>query len=332
MHPPKINSLEVPIINGTPQFVLLRGKTHDTPVLLVVHGGPGAPLFPFVHDIGVGSGLEQLFTVAYWEQRGTGKTLKHSLDASRMTLEQMVSDTLEVTEWLCHRLSVERIYLMGHSWGTILGTLAAHERPERFYHYVGVGQVGSVARGEAASYRWATEETNRRNHRAAARDLARIGAPPHDHRGMMAERKWVTRFGGFVKGKSYPEPNMLFKLLKTRYYSLTDLVLMTRHPFLALRSLVFEKNAVDLFTQAPELAIPVTFIMGRHDWVTPYEVARAYFERLKAPQKRFISLDSSAHMPFSEDPVAFGAAVRSVLVGVTGETEPHTTGSPPPSK
>ena len=169
-----------------------------------------------MHDIGVTSGLEQHFRVAYWEQRGTGKTLKHSLETDHLTLEQMVLDTLEVTEWLCTRLSVSRIYIMGHSWGTILATLAVHKRPDRFHHYLGVGQVGSVALGEAASYRWTLEEANRRNHSAAARDLARTGPPPHDHKGMMAERRWVTRFGGFVKDTAYPEASLFLKLLKAR--------------------------------------------------------------------------------------------------------------------
>ena len=85
---------------------------------------------------------------------------------------------------------------------------------------------------------------------------------------------------------------------------------MARHPFFALRCLIGEKNTVDLFEQVPELAVPVTFIAGQHDWVTPYDVTRAYFDSLVAPQKRLLSL-SAAHMPFIEDPSNFGAAVIS---------------------
>ena len=55
-------------VNGIRQGMFLQSENTENPVLLYLHGGPGSPEIAFTQDYP--TGLEQLFTVCWWEQRG----------------------------------------------------------------------------------------------------------------------------------------------------------------------------------------------------------------------------------------------------------------------
>lgn len=307
--------LESIVLGGIRQWVLLRGQRAHAPVLLFLHGGPGVPLFPFAREIGVTAGLEQHCTVAYWEQRGTGKSFSSSIAVSSMRLDQFLSDTLELSAWLCRRFKTQRIYLLGHSWGSILGTLAAAQAPELFHAYIGVGQVAHVARGETASYEWVVEQARQDHHARALQELKALGPAPHDHRGMLLERKWVAHFGGaWHHARRGDLPRLVRQILRTPEYTWADRLRMARDPFFSLRHLIREKYTVDLLSQVPALQVPVYFLEGRHDFTVPSMIAREYFDVLQAPQgKHWIWFEQSAHLPHLEEPHAFGAAIAGII-------------------
>ena len=48
-------------------------------------------------------------------------------------------DLIALTEYVREYLNKDKVYLMGHSYGTYLGTLAANEKPEYYKAYIGVG-------------------------------------------------------------------------------------------------------------------------------------------------------------------------------------------------
>src|SRR3972149_6569643 len=95
-------------INGVEQGMFIKSKDATHPVLLYLHGGMPDYFLTEKYP----TGLEDYFTVVWWEQRGS--VLSYSADIPRetMTLEQMISDTLEVTNYLRHRFGKEKIYLM----------------------------------------------------------------------------------------------------------------------------------------------------------------------------------------------------------------------------
>ena len=126
-------------INGTKQGMFLQSENTQNPVLLFVHGGPGSPEIAFTAKYP--TGLEKLFTVCWWEQRGSGISYSRKLTPQEMTMQQMISDTIAVTQYLCERFGKEKIYIMGHSWGTLLSVLTVQQQPELFYAYIGIGQV-----------------------------------------------------------------------------------------------------------------------------------------------------------------------------------------------
>lgn len=137
-------------INGRMQGMFLQTKNIQNPVLLFLHGGPGSPEFAFSEKYP--AKLDQIFTVCWWEQRGCGLSYSRSIRQDEISIEQMVSDTITVSEYLRKRFKKEKIYVMGHSWGTLLGILTIQKSPELFYAYMGIGQVADQDRSERIAY------------------------------------------------------------------------------------------------------------------------------------------------------------------------------------
>lgn len=105
-------------VNGLRQGMILQSKNTENPVLLFLHGGPGSPEIAFNQEHP--SGLENLFTVCWWEQRGSGISYCRNIPKETMTLEQMIADTIVVANYLRKRFRKNKIYIMGHSWGSVL--------------------------------------------------------------------------------------------------------------------------------------------------------------------------------------------------------------------
>lgn len=154
--------LPVQIDNST-QWLSIRGRDRRNPILLFLHGGPGSPTMPVAYTFQ--SPWEDYFTVVQWDQRGTGKTYAANDPktlASTMTVEQMTSDAEEVVRYLQKQFGKQKIFLLGHSWGTVLGVALAQRHPEWLYAYLGVGQMVNTekAKKKVTSLRWHKPEPN----------------------------------------------------------------------------------------------------------------------------------------------------------------------------
>jgi pimeloyl-ACP methyl ester carboxylesterase len=142
-------------ISGLEQGMFIKSKNINNPVLLFVHGGPGMPEYWLTQRYP--TGLEDLFTVVWWEQRGAGLSYSPDIPAETMTAEQFISDTLAVTNYLRNRFGKEKIYLMAHSWGSYIGIQAAARAPELYYAYIGTGQISYQIKSEQLAYEYALE-------------------------------------------------------------------------------------------------------------------------------------------------------------------------------
>jgi pimeloyl-ACP methyl ester carboxylesterase len=142
-------------INGVEQGMFIKSKNINNPILLFVHGGPGMPEYWLTQRYP--TGLENLFTVVWWEQRGAGLSYSPDIPAETMTAEQFISDTLEVTNYLRKRFNKDKIYLMAHSWGSYIGIQAVARAPELYYAYIGIGQVSYQIKSEQLAYEYALE-------------------------------------------------------------------------------------------------------------------------------------------------------------------------------
>ena len=141
-------------INGVKQGMFIKSKDVSHPVLLYLHGGMPDYFLTQKYP----TGLEDYFTVVWWEQRGSGISYSADIPPETMTLEQMISDTLEVTNYLRNRFDKEKIYLMGHSGGTFIGIQAAARAPELYYAYIGVAQMSNQLKSEKLAYDYMLEQ------------------------------------------------------------------------------------------------------------------------------------------------------------------------------
>jgi pimeloyl-ACP methyl ester carboxylesterase len=298
-----IAALEKVRIGRSDQWVLERSEDVDNPVVLYLHGGPGTS--QLTSNRRNTRHLEKFFTVVNWDQRGAGKSYRAISDAGRMNIGQFVADTRELTVYLLEKFRQERLVLVGHSWGSVIGALTVSAYPELYSCYVGIGQVANMAEGEAASYRWTLGQARKRGNRRATGTLVKMGPPPYEgdwRRKTVAQRRFLGRFGGEVHASRNGAFGLVIgSLLFSREYTLADRFNFFRGISGSMRLLWPQLLEVDLFTRVPEIGVPVFFMEGRSDWEVPYEITERYFDCLRAPSKELIWFDRSAHLPNSEE-------------------------------
>ncbi|MGW8180017.1 MAG: alpha/beta fold hydrolase, partial [bacterium] len=150
----KVDVCILPLIGGIKQGIVLQGADGNNPILLYVHGGPGRPVYPVLYKEEQWAQLEKVFTIAYWDQRGSGMSNPADLDPDTINLDRMIEDTAEVSRFLAKRFGKEKIYILGHSWGTLLSALTVQRYPKLFHAYIGVGQVGYQLKSEEETLAW----------------------------------------------------------------------------------------------------------------------------------------------------------------------------------
>ncbi len=317
--PDGISSLEKITLGGIDQWVLIRGWDRSNPVLLFLHGGPGAPLFTYVRDIGVTAKLEQHFVMVYWEQRGTGKSFNPSIPLESMTIEQLISDTFELSKILKDRFKVPRIYIVGRSWGSLIGLLTAKRHPELFYAYVGIGQMVYPLENDSISYQYTLKIAERFGNEEALKSLKKIGNPPYNYEELIIQRKWLTGFYKAIMAEKFNKKRINYrkKLLSTPEYSLIDIFKTGMDPFFSIKCLWNDEfYKINLFEQVPMVEIPVYFLSGRYDYFTPSEIVENYYQKLQASKgKDFIWFEHSGHYPELEELEKFHDVMVNKILG-----------------
>lgn len=304
-------------LGGVDQWVLVRGESLANPPLILLHGGPGlSETFLFRH---FNAALERSFTVVYWDQRGAGKSFDPAIPRSSMTVERFVADLAELVDAVRGRLGSDRVVILGHSWGSVLGPLYVARFPERVAAYVGSAQIGDWAASEAASYAFALGAAQRAGNRRALRKLRAIGPPPHTAARMWTERIWLQRLDGQLGPKALWD--MARALHDVPETSVREMPGLMRAPRWTLDAMWPEVSRIDLIERVPAMPVPVFFLLGRLDRWVPPETSVAYFDALDAPEKRLVWFDRSRHEQFADEPGKFNRAmvelVRPAAVAAT---------------
>lgn len=306
-----IATLDEVNINGTNQSILIRSENINNPILLYLHSGPGStemvPFRSYHMD------LEKYFTVVLWEQRGTGKSYDKSIPIESMNISQMVEDTKTLTEYLLSRFQKKKLFLMGHSWGTALGLMTIYEYPQYFYAYVGSGQMVAQDEAEKISYDYTSKTASETGNKQAIEELNKINREfsyldtdhnPNWYEDIKTQRKWLTRLGGEVYGKS--DNTFLFtSALGISEYTLSDFIKFAQGSEYSLKILWPQIMKLDFRKSINYVSVPVFFLQGRHDYVTPSQLVEDYFETLSAPEKDLIWFENSAHHPMYEESKEF---------------------------
>ena len=311
--PGSVASLERIRLGGVDQWILIRGKSASHPLLLKIHGGPGQAEMATVPFNRL---LEDDFIVVEWDQRGAGKS-RASIEPERdVSLDQIVEDTNELAELLLKRLGQEKLILVGHSWGSLVGLKAVQRRPELYRAFVSTGQIASYREGLKVGYRFLTEEVRKRGDSAALQDLTEIGEPPYVEGSKRAiYLEYLERFG--AQWHSSAKFDRVGWMLSSIEYAWPEKLRFTSAAERCFELLLPDLMATDLSVEVPEVAVPVYFAAGRYDHLAPIEVSRAYFDRLVAPSKKWIWFEESAHFPQWEEPEKFHALLAETVLPET---------------
>jgi pimeloyl-ACP methyl ester carboxylesterase len=298
-----INELRRVELGGLKQWISIRGSDVRNPVLLFLHGGPGSANIAKLRI--QCPKLEDHFIVVNWDQRGAGKTNTLRIYDPGLSLEQLLSDTHELVKYLRNRFGGGKIYLMGFSWGTVLGLSTARDHPEDFLAYVGVSQIVDYAEGERISLAFAQRTAGETDNRKAVKELADIDpayASKSWYGDLTRQRGWLLKFGA-VYHTATGYGHEIRMLIEASEYSFLDFAGWPLGQGNSLRAMWAELMGVNFFESAPEIAVPVYFMEGRYDYNAPSELAQAYYERLSAPKgKRLVWFEESAHDIFFDQP------------------------------
>ncbi len=305
--PGSVTFLEEVDIGGVKEWLVIRGKSINNPILLFIHGGPGSAEGPLVCYYN--KKLEDYFIVVNWDQRGAGKSFSRKIPVETMTISQFITDTYQVVNFLRIKFNQDKIFIIGHSWGSVLGILTVQKYPQLFYAYIGVGQMVNGKENERLSFKYALDTALETNNQKAIRRLNEINSPtPYwtiEKDGdwfnkFRKQRECLLKLGGCIyKEKNYNKWIKVF--LEAPEYTMGDSVKWIQGNYFSTKAMWPEIMQIDLVKQVPKLEVPVYFLIGRHDYNTPFELAEEYFSQLEAPKKEFLWFDNSAHSPMYEE-------------------------------
>ena len=297
-------------LGGVDQYVLIRGRDRNAPVMLFLHGGPGSSAMPFnrLHN----AALEDDFVFVNWDQRGAGHSYSKDLDPAGITLDRITDDLDALVDMLCAEFNVDKILLVGHSWGSMLGLHYASLHPEKIAAFVGIGQMADTAESERLNYLWALEQAQARGDKKGLQSLKKVGAPPYaDLAEMMTQRALINKYSGaWMTPKS--DIQYALEFLKAAEFAWPHIpALANSGPFSG--AILFDTfTALNAPADYPALDVPVTFMLGRFDRVVSPAPAAAYLETLEAPAKEVVWFEQSAHSPQWEEPDRYHRELRRI--------------------
>lgn len=311
-----ISTVEKVVLGGQEQYVIIRGADTSRPIMLFLHGGPGSPEVAFIKYYN--PDIENEYVMVYWEQRGAGKSYSKSIAPASMNLDQMISDTRELSEYLTKRFNCGKIFLMGHSWGSMLGILTAFKYPELYHAYFGIGQACHQFKGEQLSYEWALDQAVERNDTRAINTLKNLNFPDSTAivdewlEYLMTERRYVNRFGGGTSRQITGMWPLVKLVMNSGIYTLSEKLNFMNANMFSLEHLWMDVINTNLFNEIDSMSVPAYIFHGTSDYTTPYPLAKEFYNQLKAPQKEFFSFENSAHSPIMEEPEKFNAILRKL--------------------
>ena len=320
--PNSIASLEKVRLGGVDQWLIIRGLDVNKPVLLFLSGGPGASEAARV--LRFNEELEKHFVVVIWEQRGCGKSYPSLNPKSDLTLKQYTSDVIELTELLRVRFDEKKIYLVGHSWGTIIGVFAAQARPELFHAYVGTSQMVDVLETDQMIYSIVQEQSIKTGDSKFVKTLKSQGPPPYF--GKSPIQPYATLFGREysifeapnIKDAEYRrDGDILLLMLKQPEYGWLDRLYYLLGLMNTFNVVYPQLQDMDLRFDATHFELPVYQILGRHDMNNPYQIPEDYFNRLEAPSKQLYFFEDSGHGMIWEEASMFHKIMINTVLAET---------------
>ena len=320
--PGSIATLEGVDLNGSTQWMTIRGHSEDLPVLLFLSGGPGGSELAMTRRYL--AELEAHFIVVNWEQPGAGKSY-NAVSRDQLTPERFVEDGHALTLYLRERFDADKIYIFGESWGSILGVWMVQQRPDLYHALVTTGQMVAPVENDIQMYEFALDRATEQGRTDLVETLRGNGPPPYDRGSLLGRFQAMNGVvNDYMHAHAHGEGtghNLLFDSMGAPEYGLLDKVYWGLSLLNTFPHVYSQLNDVDLREQALTLDVPVYFIKGRWDINASNALAEEYFQLLDAPHKEWFWFEDSAHTPSWDEPAHFThVMVETVLVQTQNES------------
>ena len=296
-------------IGGVNQGMFIRSKNIDNPILLYVHGGPAFPNYFLIDKFK--PGLEDYYTVCYWEQRGGGLSYTSEVTLESMNFNQLASDGIDVTNYLRKRFGKEKIYIMAHSGGTPIALLAVQRKPALYVAYIGMGQITNQAESEKIAYKYMLERFTANGSQKLVDELKKYpvlesdsNINPYYKSAIRDKYMHKSGIGTMHKMKSIFR-EIFIPVWTCKAYTMGEKINIWRSKFsfLPKTNLINEMLETDFTIKVPSLEIPVYFFSGKYDLTVNVNLSKAYLNKMNAPLKGFYTFNNSAHSPLFEEPL-----------------------------
>jgi proline iminopeptidase len=294
-------------IGGIEQWVTIRGDDVRKPLLLLLHGGPGDVQSPFVS---VYAPYERDFVFVQWDQRGAGRTFARN-GAAGVTLEKQIADGIDLSEQLRKRFPKQKLILFGYSWGSVVATGMVQQRPDLFDAYIGTGQVAAWADTVQFQFDFLKQRYKEKRDAVALASLEAIGKP---------DPKNVEQYFGFsrpIRQNMNSSDTAWFaamlRVLKANGESETTIKAIGEGMNASGAALIGSTVTTDLPATATNFKIPYYVIQGRDDLFAPTSLAKAYFNKVSAPKKQFVTIEDAGHFALATHQADVIAALKAML-------------------
>jgi pimeloyl-ACP methyl ester carboxylesterase len=315
--PGSIATLETVTLNGSRQWISIRGQDTTKPVLLFLAGGPGGSQLA-TERFALGE-LEKHFVVVNWEQPGSGKSFD-AVDRSSLTPDRYIEDAHSLVVLLKERFGQKKVYLLGESWGSALGIMLVQRYPDDFQAFIGTGQMVAFLETDLICYQFALDWARERGDTDKVETLTRQGPPPYYGPGTaLKEAAYLMDTFNYMNANPAIADNgfSTWRDLAAPEYGLYDKLSWFRGVLETLDVVYPQLWQVDFRQQATRLQVPVYFLIGRHDINAPTVLTEQYYAVLEAPHKEIVWFEHSGHTPWVSESDRF---VQVMLETVLAQT------------
>lgn len=331
-----INETDYVNLGGYDQYIQIRGRDRSNPVLLDIHGGPGNAsqhkTYRYTRP------LAEYFTVVEWDQRGAGKSDGGEDDT--VVYEDMVADAVELIEHLQERLGIEKVILVGHSWGSKLSIGVIQARPDLIHAYVGVGQLIGWHSNFDETFRLITEAATEAGDQETLDLYATLSDEwpsaddfdAYDEHIRTIQAPLAKYKGGIhaANDSNRAKNELTLDAMLSPFTEVADVFpLFSGGQASATISLVQDLSTRNIGQElGTDYQVPIFIFQGDHDLQTPTTLVKEWFPTLNAPYKEYVAFEDSAHSVYNEEPAKYILTlVNEVRPFALGERTPAVTAS-----
>lgn len=260
------------------------------------------------------------FVLVSWDQRNCGKSKTDT--TVTLTVDLYVDDAHQVTQFLKEQFNTPKIFIVGNSWGSVIGVTLASRYPEDYFAYIGVGQVVDLPRSLMVTKDYVVNQARLKNDTSTINTIERMGISAENVYSLPFEHlmNFFQVANPYLKNENVRELEDATQLYPD--YREVDWFtpLMTSG-----KELFNHMNSIRLdLSHYKEFKIPMYFFAGRYDYNTPSTVAEEFYKEIKAPKKKFFWFEHISHSPQWEEPEVFHRRLVEIVDSVSTLFSKHS--------